>query len=124
MLQINQTQEFKSHDDRLRGIFYGGYISNSDVTAAADGTIEGRGLHLGVYETIHHKNLNYNYYGSVSHGKHNFNFDILDGFTPDRIKTKGDYGYFAGYTGASVSGNKQIKNISLTPRISVDSSYA
>ena len=124
MLQINQTQEFKIHDDRLRGIFYGGYISNSDVTAAADGTIEGRGLHLGVYETIHHKNLNYNYYGSVSHGKHNFNFDILDGFTPDRIKTKGDYGYFAGYTGASVSGNKQIKNISLTPRISVDSSYA
>jgi hypothetical protein len=124
MLQINQTQEFKIHDDRLRGIFYGGYISNSDVTAAADGTIEGRGLHLGVYETIHHKNLNYNYYGSVSHGKHNFNFDILDGFTPDRIKTKGDYGYFAGYTGASVSGNKQIKNISLTPRISVDSTYA
>ena len=124
MLQINQTQEFIIHDDRLRGIFYGGYLSNSDVTASADGTIDGRGLHLGVYETIHHQNLNYNFYGSISHGKHNFDFDILDGFTPDRIKTKGDYGYFAGYTGASVSGNKQIKYVTLTPRISVDSTYA
>ena len=49
---------------------------------------------------------------------------MRSGFTPDRIKTKGDYGYFAGYTGASVSGNKQIKYVTLTPRISVDSTYA
>ena len=32
LIQLNQTQEFKIHDERLRGIFYGGYLSNSDVT--------------------------------------------------------------------------------------------
>ena len=115
LVQLNQTQEFKIHDERLRGIFYGGYLSNSDVTAAADGTIEGRGVHLGFYETIHYQELNYNLYLAASHGKHDFDFDILDGLTPDRIKTKGDYGYYAGYTGASVSGEVKMKDTTLTP---------
>ena len=124
LIQLNQTQEFKIHDDRLRGIFYGGYLSNSDVTASADGTIEGRGVHLGVYETIQYRELNYNFYLAASHGKHDFDFDILDGFTPDRIKTKGDYGYYAGYTGASVSGELKMQDTTLTPRLSIDSAYA
>jgi surface protein len=124
LIQLNQTQEFKIHDERLRGIFYGGYLSNSDVTAAADGTIEGRGVHLGFYETTQYQELNYNFYLAASHGKHDFDFDILDGFTPDRIKTKGDYGYYAGYTGASVSGEVKMKDTTLTPRLSIDSAYA
>jgi hypothetical protein len=124
LIQLNQTQEFKIRDERLRGIFYGGYLSNSDVTAAADGTIEGRGVHLGFYETIQYQELNYNFYLAASHGKHDFDFDILDGFTPDRIKTKGDYGYYAGYTGASVSGEVKMKDTTLTPRLSIDSAYA
>ena len=124
LVQLNQTQEFKIHDERLRGIFYGGYLSNSDVTAAADGTIEGRGVHLGFYETIHYQELNYNLYLAASHGKHDFDFDILDGLTPDRIKTKGDYGYYAGYTGASVSGEVKMKDTTLTPRLSIDAAYA
>ena len=124
LIQLNQTQEFKIHDEHLRGIFYGGYLSNSDVTASADGTIEGRGVHLGVYETIQYRELNYNFYVAASHGKHDFDFDILDGFTPDRIKTKGDYGYYAGYTGASVSGELKMQSTTLTPRLSIDSAYA
>ncbi len=124
LVQLNQTQEFRIHDDRLRGIFYGGYLSNSDVTASADGTIEGRGVHLGFYETIKYKGLNYNTYVSGSHGKHEFDFDILDGFTPDRIKTKGDYGYYAAYAGASVSGEVKVKDTTLTPRLSIDTAYA
>ena len=124
LIQLNQTQEFKIHDEHLRGIFYGGYLSNSDVTASADGTIEGRGVHLGVYETIQYRELNYNFYIAASHGKHDFDFDILDGFTPDRIKTKGDYGYYAGYTGASVSGELKMQSTTLTPRLSIDSAYA
>ena len=124
LVQLNQTQEFRIHDDRLRGIFYGGYLSNSDVTASADGTIEGRGVHLGFYETIKYKGLNYNTYVSGSHGKHEFDFDILDGFTPDRIKTKGDYGYYAAYAGASVSGEVKVKDTTLTPRFSLDTAYA
>ena len=124
LIQLNQTQEFKIRDERLRGIFYGGYLSNSDVTAAADGTIEGRGVHLGFYETTQYQELNYNFYLAASHGKHDFDFDILDGFTPDRIKTKGDYGYYAGYTGASVSGEVKMKDTTLTPRLSIDSAYA
>jgi surface protein len=123
-IQLNQTQEFKIHDEHLRGIFYGGYLSNSDVTASADGTIEGRGVHLGVYETIQYRELNYNFYVAASHGKHDFDFDILDGFTPDRIKTKGDYGYYAGYTGASVSGELKMQDTTLIPRLSIDSAYA
>ncbi len=124
LIQLNQTQEFKIHDEHLRGIFYGGYLSNSDVTASADGTIEGRGVHLGVYETIQYRELNYNFYVAASHGKHDFDFDILDGFTPDRIKTKGDYGYYAGYTGASVSGELKMQDTTLIPRLSIDSAYA
>jgi methionine-rich copper-binding protein CopC len=124
LVQLNQTQEFKIQDDRLRGIFYGGYLSNSDVSASADGTIEGRGVHLGLYETIQYQELNYNFYIAASHGKHDFDFDILDGFTPDRIKTKGDYGYYAGYTGASVSGELKMQDTTLTPRLSIDSAYA
>ena len=124
LVQLNQTQEFKIHNDRLRGIFYGGYLSNSDVSASADGTIEGRGVHLGLYETIEYQELNYNFYIAASHGKHDFDFDILDGFTPDRIKTKGDYGYYAGYTGASVSGELKMQDTTLTPRLSIDSAYA
>ena len=68
--------------------------------------------------------MNYNFYLAVSHGKHDFDFDILDGFTPDRIKTKGDYGYYAGYTGASVSGELKVQDTTLTPRLSIDSAYA
>jgi len=124
LVQLNQSQEFKIHDNRLRGIFYGGYLSNSDVSASADGTIEGRGVHLGLYETIEYQELNYNFYIAASHGKHDFDFDILDGFTPDRIKTKGDYGYYAGYTGASVSGELKMQDTTLTPRLSIDSAYA
>ena len=124
LVQLNQTQEFRIHDDRLRGIFYGGYLSNSDVTASADGTIEGRGVHLGFYETIQYKGLNYNTYVSGSHGKHEFDFDILDGFTPDRIKTKGDYGYYAAYAGASVSGEVKVNDTTLSPRLSIDTAYA
>ena len=124
LLQLNQTQELRIHDDRLQGIFYGGYLSNSDVTASADGTIDGRGVHLGLYKTIQHKGLNYNTYVSGSYGKHEFDFDILDGFTPDRIKTKGNYGYFAAYAGASVSGEVKVKDTTLTPRLSIDTAYA
>ena len=66
------------------------------------------GVHSGVYETLKFNDIHLNYYVSASTGKHNFDFDILSGLTPDTITTKGDYGYYAAFSGASISGEKKI----------------
>ena len=54
---------------------------------------------------------------SASTGKHDFDFDILSGLTPDTITTKGDYGYYAAFTGASISGEKRYDDLIVNPRL-------
>ena len=65
-----------------------------------------------------------NYYLSASTGEHEFDFDILSGLTPDAITTKGDYGYYAAFGGASISGEKQYDDLIVNPRLILDLAYA
>ena len=124
LLQVNQTRESKVSDNKYRGIFYGGYTSDTTVKASATGKIEGLGIHSGVYETIKFNDIHLNYYVSASTGKHDFDFDILSGLTPDTITTKGDYGYYAAFTGASISGEKRYDDLIVNPRLFFDFAYA
>ena len=124
LLQINQTRESKVSDNKYRGIFYGGYTSDTKVKASATGKIEGLGVHSGIYETIKFNDIHLNYYVSASTGKHDFDFDILSGLTPDTITTKGDYGYYAAFTGASISGEKRYDDLIVNPRLFFDFAYA
>jgi len=124
LLQVNQTRESKVSDNKYRGIFYGGYTSDTKVKASATGKIEGLGIHSGVYETLKYNDIHLNYYVSASTGKHDFDFDILSGLTPDTITTKGDYGYYAAFTGASISGEKRYDDLIVNPRLFFDFAYA
>ena len=124
LLQINQTRESKVSDNKYRGIFYGGYTSDTKVKASATGKIEGLGVHSGIYETLKYNDIHLNYYVSASTGKHDFDFDILSGLTPDTITTKGDYGYYAAFTGASISGKKRYDDLIVNPRLFFDFAYA
>ena len=124
LLQVNQTREAKINKNKFRGIFYGAYTSDTKVKDSATGKIEGIGFHSGIYETLKFNNIHLNYYVSGSTGKHDFDFDILTGLTPDKIKTKGDYGYYAAFTGASVSGEKRYDDLVINPRLIFDTAYA
>ena len=124
LLQINQTRESKVSDNKYRGIFYGGYTSDTKVKASATGKIEGLGIHSGIYETLKFNDIHLNYYVSASTGKHDFDFDILSGLTPDTITTKGDYGYYAAFSGASISGEKRYDDLIVNPRLFFDFAYA
>ena len=124
LLQVNQTREAKINKNKFRGIFYGAYTSDTKVKDSATGKIEGIGFHSGIYETIKFNNIHLNYYVSGSTGKHDFDFDMLTGLTPDKIKTKGDYGYYAAFTGASISGEKRYDDLVINPRLICDTAYA
>jgi len=124
LLQVNQTQEFKVNENKFRGFFYGAYTSDTKVKDSATGKIEGLGFHLGAYETLKFNNIHLNYYLSSSTGKYEFDFDILSGLTPDAITTKGDYGYYAAFGGASISGEKQYDDMIVNPRLILDLAYA
>ena len=124
LLQVNQTREAKINNNKFRGIFYGAYTSDTKVKDSATGKIEGIGFHSGIYETIKFNNIHLNYYVSGSTGKHDFDFDMLTGLTPDKIKTKGDYGYYAAFTGASISGEKRYDDLVINPRLIFDTAYA
>lgn len=124
LLHVNQTQEAKINKNKFRGIFYGAYTSDTKVKDSATGKIEGIGFHSGIYETLKFNNIHLNYYVSGSTGKHDFDFDMLTGLTPDKIKTKGDYGYYAAFTGASISGEKRYDDLVINPRLIFDTAYA
>ena len=124
LLQVNQTREEKINNNKFRGIFYGAYTSDTKVKDSATGKIEGIGFHSGIYETLKFNNIHLNYYVSGSTGKHDFDFDMLTGLTPDKIKTKGDYGYYAAFTGASISGEKRYDDLVINPRLIFDTAYA
>ena len=124
LLHVNQTREAKINKNKFRGIFYGAYTSDTKVKDSATGKIEGIGFHSGIYETLKFNNIHLNYYVSGSTGKHDFDFDMLTGLTPDKIKTKGDYGYYAAFTGASVSGEKRYDDLVINPRLIFDTAYA
>ena len=124
LLQVNQTREAKINNNKFRGIFYGAYTSDTKVKDSATGKIEGIGFHSGIYETLKFNNIHLNYYVSGSTGKHDFDFDMLTGLTPDKIKTKGDYGYYAAFTGASISGEKRYDDLVINPRLIFDTAYA
>ena len=124
LLQVNQTREAKINKNKFRGIFYGAYTSDTKVKDSATGKIEGIGFHSGIYETLKFNNIHLNYYVSGSTGKHDFDFDMLTGLTPDKIKTKGDYGYYAAFTGASISGEKRYDDLVINPRLIFDTAYA
>ena len=124
LLHVNQTREAKINKNKFRGIFYGAYTSDTKVKDSATGKIEGIGFHSGIYETLKFNNIHLNYYVSGSTGKHDFDFDMLTGLTPDKIKTKGDYGYYAAFTGASISGEKRYDDLVINPRLIFDTAYA
>ena len=124
LLQVNQTREAKVNKNKFRGIFYGAYTSDTKVKDSATGKIEGLGFHSGIYETLKFNDIHLNYYLSASTGKHEFDFDMLTGLTPDKITTKGDYGYYAAFSGASISGEKKYEKIIINPRLVLDLAYA
>lgn len=113
------TQRDTQSDGVLSGLFIEGYLSRSKVeTSDVTGTINGVGLHSGLYGALSTTpGLIFGYYGSLSLGRHSF--DLTAGGDAD-----GDYTYAGALAGVSLGGEAQVQNVTLHPRVGVDLAYA
>ena len=121
-INLSYRREYYRGSESVFGYFGGLYGSYSDVTRLADGDVRGYGFNGGVYGANRLQNaLFVDYYLGAAVGRHNFDLD----FERDigRIETSGDYTYVAGFVGAALSGDLDMGNAKLTPRVGFDYVY-
>ena len=108
--------------DSVFGYFVGLYSSRSDVTRLANGEIRGVGVNAGVYGANRLQNeLFVDYYLGAAAGRHRF--DLAFDRSIGTIDATGDYQYVAGFAGAALSGQLELGDTTLTPRIGFDYVY-
>lgn len=110
----------KQDDNRLRGRFWGGYLSRTAVSAQdATGAIVGFGLNGGLYGAYGLGNgLFLDYYGAGALGYHSFGLRLSDRFDAD-----GGYSYAALFGGVALSGERSFDRFTLRPRVGFDLGY-
>ena len=118
-LNLSYRREQYHGADSVFGVFAGLYGSQSDVSGPAEGEILGLGVNAGLYGANHLQGaLFVDYYLGAALGQHNFDLDF------DRavgtINATGDYAYFAGFTGAALSGELAVGEAILAPRAGFD----
>ena len=103
----------------LRGRFIEGYVTKYDVeTVDVTGTIEGFGVHGGLYGArALPSGLTLSYYGSAAFGQHRFDLDASGAVT-------GDYSYGGIFAGGSISGEVVRDTLTLKPRVGLELAYA
>ncbi|MEO9514314.1 MAG: OmpA family protein, partial [Paracoccaceae bacterium] len=122
-INLSYRREQYRGDDSVFGYFFGLYGTNSDVSNRAEGAIRGIGVNAGVYGAKRMKNqLFLDYYLASATGHHTFdlNFDRTVG----TIVASGDYRYIAGFAGAALSGELDLGETLVTPRIGFDYVYS
>uniref|UniRef100_UPI0035298D0A OmpA family protein n=1 Tax=Aliiroseovarius conchicola TaxID=3121637 RepID=UPI0035298D0A len=104
------------------GYFVGLYSSQSDVTNKATGEIRGLGINAGIYGAKRLQNeLFLDYYLGGATGRHKF--DLAFDRNVGTITANGDYTYWAGFFGASLSGELKYGETNVTPRVGFDYIY-
>ena len=119
---MSYRRERHRGNDSVFGYFDGLYASRSDVTRLADGEIDGAGLNGGIYGANRLENeLFVDYYLGAAAGRHTF--DLAFDRDIGTIDASGDYEYFAGFAGAALSGQTEVGQTILKPRVGFDYVY-
>ncbi|MCD9149782.1 DUF7933 domain-containing protein [Pseudophaeobacter flagellatus] len=118
----SQRERFLSETD-LRGKFWGGYLSRTNVTGLADGSINGVGVNAGIYGARQlGDGLFLDYYAAGGFGHHRF--DLSFAAIGGAIQADGSYDYAAAFAGVALSGQHQLDKMLITPRVGLDLAYA
>jgi hypothetical protein len=117
-----QRERFLSESD-LRGRFWGGYLSRTNVTGLADGAIHGFGVNGGLYGARQlGTGLFLDYYAAGGFGHHRFDLSFAN--AGGTIQADGSYDYAAAYAGVALSGRHQRDKLLIIPRVGLDLAYA
>ncbi|GAA6198003.1 hypothetical protein NBRC116598_34480 [Pseudophaeobacter arcticus] len=117
-----QRERFLSESD-LRGRFWGGYLSRTNVTGLADGAIHGVGVNGGLYGARQlGDGLFLDYYAAGGFGHHRFDLSFAN--AGGAIQADGSYDYAAAYAGVALSGRHQRDKLLIIPRVGLDLAYA
>lgn len=117
-----QRERFLSESD-LRGRFWGGYLSRTNVTGLADGAIQGFGVNGGLYGARQlGDGLFLDYYAAGGFGHHRFDLSFAN--VGGAIQADGSYDYAAAYAGVALSGRHQRDKLLIIPRVGLDLAYA
>jgi Fe-S cluster assembly iron-binding protein IscA len=117
-----QRERFLSESD-LRGRFWGGYLSRTNVTGLADGAIHGFGVNGGLYGARQlGDGLFLDYYAAGGFGHHRFDLSFAN--AGGAIQADGSYDYAAAYAGVALSGRHQRDKLLIIPRVGLDLAYA
>jgi hypothetical protein len=111
-------------DDQLRGWFWGGYLSKSNVDTSTDtqGAINGYGANIGLFGAQYQNSgLMLDYYGATAIGLHSFDLN----FASNRpINVDGNYTYLSLFGGLGISGDLRRADWIFTPNIRFDAAHA
>ena len=123
MFSLNYRVERFVNNDRVSGWFVGMYSAKDDITGLATGEINGFGLNGGIYGALRlQENLFADYYLGAAAGRHTFNLDF------DRplgtIYVDGFYTYYALFAGGALSGEFDVSDYVMAPRVGVDFSWS
>ena len=121
-INLSYRRERYRGSESVFGYFAGLYGSRSDVTHLANGEVSGLGLNAGIYGANRlQSELFVDYYLGAAAGRHTFDLDF------DRdigtIDATGEYQYAAGFAGAALSGQVDLGDTTLTPRVGFDYVY-
>ncbi len=115
-LSFNIAHEKQFGTSRLNGVFWGGYLSQTDVDTATTGTINGIGINAGLYGARAHDNGLYsNFYAAGGLGLHTFDLN-----TALSITSEGEYAYLGLFAGAGLSGEIERGDLIIRPKIGFD----
>lgn len=121
-INLSYRREQYRGSDSVFGYFAGLYGSQSEVTRLANGEINGFGVNAGIYGANRLQNeLFFDYYLGAAAGRHSF--DLAFDRDIGTIDATGNYQYLAGFAGAALSGEVELGDTTLTPRIGFDYVY-
>jgi outer membrane protein OmpA-like peptidoglycan-associated protein len=117
-----RTERFVT-DNRVRGRFVGAYLSRSEITGTADGTILGFGLNAGLYGADRLADgMFLDYYLGAAAGRHRFDLDFAR--AGGAIDATGHYTYGALFAGLALSGETHIQGLAVSPRAGLDLAWS
>jgi outer membrane protein OmpA-like peptidoglycan-associated protein len=122
-INLSYRREQYRGSESVFGYFVGLYGSRSDVTLLADGEISGMGVNAGIYGANRlDSDLFLDYYLAAAVGRHEF--DLAFARDIGTIDASGDYQYVAGFAGVALSGEVEVGDTTLTPRVGFDYVYS
>ncbi len=125
MFSIRRQWEHIVDDDELRGRYLGVDFNNSNIDngAGLSGSVKGFGISGGGYGAFTtDKELYVDYYFGGSAGIRGFNLDYTDAI--GAVAASGDFIYGALFAGAALSGEKDMTDYVVTPRVGFDVALA